>query len=89
MTPEIDPDELKLYHDYVYRTPEEIKAKELVDKFEHLADDYGTPAPVSMAKECAIIAVEEILNLDVWDWPHNAELSIIFWQNVKKEINKL
>ncbi len=58
------------------------KAKELLLKF-------GKKVSLRLAKQCATICADEILNLDVWDYPHNAELSTIFWQSVKEEINNL
>lgn len=70
-------------------TPKD-KAKELLDKFEHLADDYGTPAPVSMAKECAIISINEtIKHLRLADGSLKVKWEIIFLRSVKEEINKL
>ncbi len=62
-------------------TPQE-KAKELVDKF---INDVGVIS-TRRAKQCAIIAVDEILSnksiiKTIWD--------IEFWQEVKSEIEKL
>jgi hypothetical protein len=64
-------------------TPEE-KAKELVEKFNSISllEKYN-------AKECAIIAVNEIINLDVWYWPHNSESGISFWKEVKEHIQNM
>ena len=67
----------------------EDKAKELVDKFEisfagtiSNSEDWET-----LAKECALIAVDEILNEEndfiQTEWHYN------YWQEVKNEINKL
>lgn len=67
------------------------KAKELVDKYlvhtmynDCMAGEWVDDK--ESAKVCALIIVDEILNLDVWDWPHNAEKGVIFWEEVKKEI---
>jgi hypothetical protein len=62
------------------------KAKELVDKFSNVAllDSYE-------AKQCALIAVDEIienlveLSNGVFTFIHNVE----YWQEVKREIEKL
>jgi hypothetical protein len=55
-------------------TPKE-KAQELVTKY------YGHfTAHMSIAKKCALIAVDEILNL---------RSNIAYWQEVKKEIEAL
>ena len=62
------------------KTPKE-KAEELVEKF------YETlPQWVNMqdAKQCAIIAVDEILNLDYF-----SEEGREYWQEIKNEIEKL
>jgi len=61
-------------------TPKE-KAEELVDKYkEHIieTDDYFIN---SGAKECALIAVDQILNLC---WGNN-KVGIKYWQDVKKK----
>lgn len=60
-------------------TPKE-KAKELVDKFKELYD-YG-----SLSKECALIAVDELIELS-----HSSILisTIKYWKEVKQEIEKL
>ena len=66
-------------------TPKE-KAKELIDKYYHLfsVELENTIADYE-AKECALIAVDEILisiKLITMD-------EIIYWQEVKQEINNL
>jgi hypothetical protein len=59
-------------------TPNE-KAKELVNKF------YNEVKYMERAKECALIAVREILN-EYW-WHDNKRHD--YWQGVKQEIEKL
>ena len=54
------------------------KAKELVDRY-YFVDDYH-----SFSKQCALIAVDEIINLDYF-----SEEGREYWQEVKKEIEKL
>ena len=57
-------------------TPKE-KAEELVNKMDL---EYGTPA-----KQCALIAVDEILNQFTW----KPSTGMSFWEEVKQEIEKL
>jgi len=82
-------------------TPQE-KAVRLLDYFMDLSEEqeYNTPRYMSkeMAKQCALIAVDEILDAlkiflgkdksseDVVDF---ASKRIIYWQEVKQEIEKL
>ena len=75
------------------------KAIELDEKFSPLVkcwDCYNdTPmqieGTVANAKQCAIIAVNEILNLMIkdfkWDIKHNGNID--YWQQVKIEIENL
>lgn len=82
-------------------TPKE-KAFELVDKFRMNVLDYGgSGLNTFKAIQCALIAVDEILNLDLHDVGdyRNDQSSpndfstvtwyINYWQEVKQEINKL
>ena len=73
-------------------TPKE-KAKELIDKYKKQLDT-ATPTlyrPIYQAKQCALIAVDEILNLMIktFKWDINYNGNIDYWQEVKTEINKL
>jgi len=64
-------------------TPQQ-KARKLVQKIHELdldRDDYNG-ITWSVAKQCALIAVDEILNVI-----DNFEM--IYWENVKQEIEKL
>jgi hypothetical protein len=69
-------------------TPKE-KAKQLFDKIcQTIATektDYGYYTNVIQAKQCALIAVDEILNLDI----DTNVLDYWWWQEVKQEIEKL
>lgn len=68
------------------------KAKEIIKGFlPEIAKFTGGQESHSeeFARRLAIITVDEIRALDVWLWPHNAELSLLFWEDVKKEIQKL
>lgn len=68
-------------------TPKE-KAEELVNKFKEINEDY---IDKYQSKPCASIAVDEILN----EYKRNEPLSthenyrFKYWQEVKKEIEKL
>ena len=67
------------------------KAKELIDKYINLTEECDCLEYMCVcfriseykAKQCALIAVNEILNLDIYQsdqW---------YWQEVKQEIEKL
>ena len=60
-----------------------IKAKELVDRFRLNVLDYeDSGINTHKAKQCALIALDEILNvIDGFE--------MIYWEAVKKEIEKL
>ena len=55
-----------------------LKAKELVHKYHkiHTINNYE-------AKQCALIAVDELINEAVYEKQYN------YWQEVKNEINNL
>lgn len=63
------------------------KAKQLIEKFEILLG-YELPSQnqYELIKQCAIIAVDEIINLYLWD---DVILDFKYWQEVKNEIQKL
>ena len=66
-------------------TPKE-KAKDLVLQFyEVVKNKYPSTSGMPLAKQCALIAVDEIQNL-CWN---NNEVGIKYWNEVKKEIEKL
>ena len=60
------------------------KAKELVIKYSYITGDliYG----FTYSKQCALIAIEEIINLYTND---DVVLDWKYWQEVKQEIEKL
>lgn len=75
------------------------KAKELYNKF-YNTDSHGNSVKVreSLAKQCALIAVDEILEeleyrkqiIDDYDYLFDWDNIVIgFWQEVKQEIEKL
>lgn len=71
------------------------KAKELFDKYCYAIRteerDSGYFTNVIYAKQCALIAVKEIINSNPHSNPLNTEVSstMEFWQKVKTEIEKL
>jgi hypothetical protein len=68
-------------------TPKE-KAEELFDKFMKPIDElHKYPMCFSTAKQCALIAVDEIL--DQWEYYLYIPEEGLFWQQVKQEIEKL
>lgn len=70
-------------------TPKE-KAKELVLKFRQLPPSSPyTGVGDGEAKQCALIAVDEIINSVVITDLTTAENQFIYWQEVKQEIQKL
>lgn len=72
-------------------TPQE-KAKELVDKFQkqiffEITDER---LDINESKGCALIAVEEILDVDYYDMSEELfDNHIEYWEQVKHEIEKL
>jgi len=68
-------------------TPKE-KAQELVDKYKEFTEDNFAESYCN-AKQCALIAVNEMLDIDNVK-PYILHKEIIdYWQEVKEEINKL
>jgi hypothetical protein len=67
-------------------TPKE-KAQELFDKYFNIIDNSHPMTDISVsAKECALIAVDEILKNDtIFLYVHHLD----FWKEVKQEIEKL
>jgi hypothetical protein len=63
-----------------------LKAKELVDKFSNvpLLDSYE-------AKQCALIAVDEIINSNPHSNPLNTNVhsTMSYWNEIKHEIEKI
>ena len=70
-------------------TPKE-KAKELFNKYWDLLLIHNVSHRKLFTKECALIAVDEILDDDVFDMSEELfENRINYWEQVKKEIEKL
>ena len=71
------------------------KAEQLVEKFYNTEDEDGYHSMNKhRAKQCAKIAVDEILNTQpsyrYWDtYDDETPSAITFWQEVKTELNKL
>jgi hypothetical protein len=70
-------------------TPKE-KAEELFNKMYNTDDPMGNyPMCFDTAKQCALIAVDEIINSIVITDLTTAENQFIYWEEVKQEIEKL
>ena len=70
------------------------KAKELFDKYCHAIrtdeDDDGYFTNIIHAKRCALLAVDEILEIDCFDMSEkNFENHIQYFEEVKNELEKL
>ena len=70
-------------------TPKE-KAHELVDKMYMVDDPMGNyPMCFDTTKQCALIAVDELIN-QCWNYREiDLGLALDYWQEVKQEIEKL
>jgi hypothetical protein len=67
-------------------TPKE-KANELVEKYDSTLTYLESKAK---AKQCALIAVNEVLDDDVYDMSEELfENRISYWEKVKQEIERL
>ena len=76
-------------------TPKE-KAEELYNKYEQLGKDFTKGVSMAeFAKECALIAVDEIFEFMKMDDEYTETVSnanskwVDYWEEVKKEIEKL
>lgn len=68
-------------------TPKE-KANQLVDNY-WLMDKINPSLSKEQAKQCALVAVDEILFVLEFNLDFKMEKSIKYWQEVKKEIQNL
>ena len=71
-------------------TPKE-KAKDLVDKFDYAISTGNDLLQKRGSRQCALIAVEEIINSNPHSNPLNTSVysTMQFWKEVKHEIEKL
>jgi hypothetical protein len=70
-------------------TPKE-KAEELVKKYEIQFLSFGDYLPTIKSKQCALIAVDEIIKaLPPFTYGLEFVAKIEYWTNVKKEIENL
>jgi hypothetical protein len=66
------------------------KAEELVNKFSHFTVQEKWELKNYYAMECALIAVDEILDAIDWDYYEGSkQTEHMYWQEVKQEIEKL
>jgi hypothetical protein len=70
------------------QTPKE-KADELVLRYLRINNNTKEWFNLHIAKQCALIAVDEILFVLEFNLDFKMEKSIKYWQEVKKEIEKL
>jgi hypothetical protein len=64
------------------------KALELYNRYEQLGRDFTRGVSMKeFAKQCALIAVDEILNVIIGSYDY--ELENKYWQEVKQEIENL
>jgi hypothetical protein len=68
-------------------TPKE-KTKELFFKYRNLENKHSYINNYN-AKQCALIAVDEILSLNVFEYYSDWTNTIEYWEEVKQEIEKL
>jgi hypothetical protein len=61
------------------------KAKELIDKFVSLDNDIFCSVNYPYSKQCALIAVDEILSINSVDKDYDLSN---YWEEVKQEIQK-
>jgi hypothetical protein len=67
-------------------TPQE-KSQELFDKYWELNTDFDGLVKYELAKQCALIAVDEIMN---YMTPQtDSKEAFDYWREVKQEIEKL
>ena len=70
-------------------TPKE-KADELVKKIYKVMSDSVSDITLYFSKQCALIAVNEIMKMPNIGYNHNQDESQYdYWQEVKQEIEKL
>jgi hypothetical protein len=70
-------------------TPKE-KAEELYNKYEQLGKDFTRGVSMAeFAKQCALIAVGEILSMGIMSDSGDWKMAKLYWQEVKQEIQKL
>jgi len=70
-------------------TPKE-KAQELFDKMSSNDGDEYHHCTYYVAKQCALIAVDEIIKTNPYEWDgQDLNSTIEYWQEVKQKIEKL
>ena len=69
-------------------TPKE-KASSLAWKFSYKIYSESGDLPGKKAIECALIAVDEVLNSNPFEWVGNWQSTVDYWEEVKQELNNL
>lgn len=68
------------------------KAKEIFDKIDTVTDEWGNyPMCFDTSKQCALIAVDQIILANPHSNPFNTEVvsTMDYWVDVRKEIDNL
>ena len=69
--------------------PPKEKAQELYDKYYIVCQEFTEEIQCSIqAKQCAKIAVDEIIEAIDWHYYETPNNEIEYWQEVKHELNK-
>ena len=69
-------------------TPQE-KAKQLINKYNLVVLDTALGGSNRRVKQCALIIVNEILSMGIMSDSGDWKMAKLYWQEVKKEIEKL
>ena len=65
------------------------KAQELYDKYYIICQEFTEEIQCSIqAKQCALVAVNEIIEAIDWHYYETPNNEIEYWQEVKHELNK-
>lgn len=56
---------------------------------ERLINEFSLTVDGAVSRECAMIAVDEILNIIDGFWHYEAEATVVFYKRVKEEIQSL
>jgi hypothetical protein len=70
-------------------TPQKEKANELVEKYQSLVPSEFGGMDKNLAIDCALIAVDEILQAIDWHKFETPNVEIDFWQEVQNELLKM
>ncbi len=65
------------------------KSEELINKFIKLVPEHFGGMDTELAKKCALICIQQIMNANPHSTPFNSKQvnTIIYWNEVRKEIS--